>query len=67
MFQGGAASVDGYIGYYEPYATSHAVLDLANGFVEDVRNAARTLVTALQRLRDGALPPDDDLKEPRPK
>jgi multimeric flavodoxin WrbA len=64
---GRAAALDGYIGYYEPYATSHAALDAADGFVEDVRNAARTLVTAIQRLRSGAKPTDDGVVERRMK
>ena len=36
-----AASIDRYVGYYEPYATSHQALDRDQGFQEEVRNAAR--------------------------
>jgi hypothetical protein len=64
---GGAAIVDRYIGYYEPYATSHDELDRDADFQEEVRNAARTLVGAVGRLRAGVLPPDQGLKTPRPK
>jgi multimeric flavodoxin WrbA len=64
---GSAAIVDRYIGYYEPYATSHDALDGAADFQEEVRNAARTLIGAVSRLRAGVLPPDHGLKTPRPK
>ena len=63
-----AALVDGYIGYYQPYATSHDELDGDAGFQEEVRNAARSLVRAVRLLRSGKLPrPDTELREPRPK
>jgi multimeric flavodoxin WrbA len=64
---GSAAIVDRYVGYYEPYATSHDALDRDADFQEEVRNAARTLVGAVGRLRAGVLPPDRGLKTPRPK
>jgi len=35
-----AAIVDRYIGYYEPYATSHDALDKDTALHEEVRNAA---------------------------
>jgi multimeric flavodoxin WrbA len=63
-----AALVDGYIGYYKPYATSHDELDRDKDFQEEVRNAARSLVTAARLLRRGELKrPDAGLREPRPK
>ena len=37
------AEVDGYIGYQEPYATSHQALDEDRDFQEQTRNAARAL------------------------
>ena len=64
---GGAALVDRYVGYYEPYATSHDALDRDGAFVEEVRNAARTLMGAVARLRRGDAAPGDSLREPRPK
>jgi multimeric flavodoxin WrbA len=64
---GRAAVLDRYIGYYEPYATSHDALDHDNAVVEEVRNAARSLLAAVKQLRDGVLPPDHDLRDPRPK
>jgi multimeric flavodoxin WrbA len=65
---GRAALVDGYVGYYKPYATSHDELDRDEAFHEEVRNAARTLVNAVRLLRRGELKqPDASLREPRPK
>jgi multimeric flavodoxin WrbA len=63
-----AALVDGYVGYYKPYATSHDELDRDKDFQEEVRNAAHSLVTAARLLRRGELKrPDAGLREPRPK
>jgi multimeric flavodoxin WrbA len=65
---GNAAIVDGYIGYYKPYATSHDDLEQDDSFHEEVRNAARTLVNAVKSLRRGELKrPDAAFREPRPK
>src|SRR5687768_138046 len=65
---GRAAQVDGYVGYYKPYATSHDDLDREKDFQQEVRNAARSLIHAVRLLRRGALKqPDARLREPRPK
>src|SRR6185295_17385342 len=40
---GAAARLDRYIGYYEPYATSHDALDQDSGVQEEVRNVARAV------------------------
>lgn len=65
---GSAALVDGYVGYYKPYASSHDDLDRDRDFHEEVRNAARSLVSAVRLLRRGRLKqPDAALREPRPK
>ena len=65
---GHAALVDGYVGYYKPYASSHDDLDRDKGFHQEVRNAARSLVNAVRLLRRGKLQqPDASLREPRPK
>ena len=65
---GNAALVDGYVGYYNPYATSHDDLDQDKGFQEETRNAARSLMSAVRLLRRGKLKqPDASLREPRPK
>ena len=64
MRQGG---IDRYIGYYEPYATSHKALDEDTAVQQEVRNAAKAVVEAVALNRAGRLPqpePDDD---PRPK
>jgi multimeric flavodoxin WrbA len=65
---GNKAELQSYVGYYEPYATSHEALDDDVDFEEEVRNAARTLVTAVKQLRSEAWKPaDSGLREPRPK
>jgi multimeric flavodoxin WrbA len=62
------ASLDRYIGYYEPYATSHEALDKDEALHEEVRNAARLLVNAVGLARAGRMPdPEAGLDEPRPK
>ena len=64
---GEAAILDRYIGYYEPYATSHDDLDMDEAIFEETRNAARALIKAMSDIRSGILPADYDLKDPRPK
>ena len=65
---GTQARLDRYIGYYEPYATSHDALDAAEAVQEEVRNVARAVVHAVGELRAGRLaPPDRGLSRPRPK
>ena len=41
---GPKATLDRYIGYWEPYASNHEALDRDLAIQEEVRNAARTLV-----------------------
>jgi multimeric flavodoxin WrbA len=65
---GHAAELDRYVGYHEPYATSHEALDRDRALQEETRNAARALVQAVKLLRRGALAkPDAHLREVRPK
>jgi multimeric flavodoxin WrbA len=64
---GTPALLDRYVGYYRPYATSHADLDFELALFEEVRNAARTLLDAIGRYRQGERPPGADLRDPRPK
>jgi multimeric flavodoxin WrbA len=65
---GPAATLDRYVGYYEPYATSHAALDRDTALQEEVRNAARALSKAVHLERAGQFPrADRELKPPRPK
>jgi multimeric flavodoxin WrbA len=59
--------IDRYIGYYEPYATSHEALDRDTAVQLEVRHAAKALVEAVALSRAGRFPdlgPDSD---PRPK
>jgi multimeric flavodoxin WrbA len=68
LVQAGAASaVDRFVGYYEPYATSHEALDRDAALQEEVRNAARSLVKQVLMMRQGRAEPDDDLQAPRDK
>jgi multimeric flavodoxin WrbA len=64
---GSAATLDRYVGYYEPYATSHRALDRDLGFQEEVRNVARALINQVQMMRAGRREPDEELEEPRKK
>jgi multimeric flavodoxin WrbA len=63
-----AAMLDRFIGYYEPYATSHDALDADASIQEEVKNAARVLVEAVRLARAGQFPyPGDAARDPRPK
>jgi multimeric flavodoxin WrbA len=61
------AQVDRYIGYYEPYATSHDALDRDEAVVVEVRNAMRVLVERTRQLRAGVTRPVESVVDPRPK
>lgn len=69
LVQAGEKSrLDRFIGYYEPYATSHDALDMDEAIQEEVRNVARAVANAVRELRTGKLSqPGDALKSPRPK
>jgi multimeric flavodoxin WrbA len=61
---GALAECDGYVGYNEPYATSHQALDEDEAFQSDVRNAALTLARAVKLQAAGQFPhADAGLKE----
>lgn len=65
---GSQARLDRYIGYYQPYATSHALLDADTGVQEEARNVGRAVAHAVSELRAGRLQPvQAELKRPRPK
>ncbi len=65
---GHLSQVGRYVGYMEPYATSHDALDRDASFQEETRNAARALIEAVKQMRRGDLKqPDAKLREPRPK
>jgi multimeric flavodoxin WrbA len=62
------ARLDRYIGYYEPYATSHEALDKDAAVQEETRNVARSVVKAVGELRTGRLQAvQAKLGNPRPK
>ena len=62
------AEVDGYIGYMEPYATSHEALDKDEAFQQQTRNAARALGNAINlSLAGKSQRPDQDIEDPNPK
>jgi multimeric flavodoxin WrbA len=50
---GDQAELSRYVGYFEPYATSHEALDRDLAVQEEVRNAARTLLEAVRLKRAG--------------
>ena len=65
---GSKAAFDRYIGYYEPYATSHDALDADWAVQDEVIGAAQAVASAVTALREGGLrQPDADLVRPRPK
>jgi multimeric flavodoxin WrbA len=65
---GNKSLVDRYIGYWQPYATSHDALDKDDGIVGETRNVAYAVARAVAALRDGTLTvPDKGLKAPRQK
>ena len=65
---GSLAELNRYIGYWQPYATSHDALDSDTAVQEEVRNAARTLLEAVRASRMGRqIAAGAELKEPRQK
>ncbi|WP_309684218.1 NAD(P)H-dependent oxidoreductase [Polaromonas sp.] len=65
---GSQARLDRYVGYYQPYATSHEALDADKALQAEVRNVASAVANAVQALRAGTLSqPDRGLARPRPK
>lgn len=59
--------LDRFIDYFGPYATSHDALDRDFALHEEVRNAARALITQVTQRRRGQVAPDEHLEDPRPK
>ena len=65
---GPQARLDRFIGYYEPYATSHEALDKDKAVQDEVRNVAHAVVKAVAELRSGRLQAaQPTLSRPRPK
>jgi multimeric flavodoxin WrbA len=62
------ATLDRYVGYYGPYASSHEALDEDRAFVQEVENVASAVADAVHLLRSGKLvEPGASLERPRPK
>ena len=60
--------LDRFIGYYEPYASSHEALDRDLAVQEEARNVARAVAQAVVELRAGRLQAvQPRLTRPRPK
>ncbi|MBC7780145.1 MAG: NAD(P)H-dependent oxidoreductase [Proteobacteria bacterium] len=65
---GADARLDRFIGYFEPYATSHETLDRDEAVQEETRNVARSVAKAVDELRSGRLQAaQPKLSRPRPK
>ncbi|MCK9686184.1 flavodoxin family protein [Scleromatobacter humisilvae] len=65
---GQPAQLDRFIGYYEPYATSHETLDLDLPVQQEARNVALAVAHAVKELRTGTLAAvQPNLRRPRPK
>lgn len=69
MIQAGPmAAVDTFIGYYQPYATSHNDLDQDHEIFERVKNSATSVVKLAKLLRSGKYKkPDEGLQNPNQK
>ena len=62
------ARLDRFIGYYEPYATSHDALDRDEAVQEETRNVARAVAQVTAALRAGKLETRSRHEQaPRPK
>ena len=65
---GAAARLDRFIGYYEPYATSHDTLDADVVLQQETRNVGLAVAHAVGALRAGTLQAvQPSLARPRPK
>lgn len=65
---GRVAELDGFVGYMEPYATSHQSLDADGAFQQEVMNAARALGNAVLLHEAGRYDsPSAGLVDPEPK
>lgn len=65
---GDQARLDRFIGYYEPYATSHDALDKDQAVQAEARNVARAVARFTHALRRNGLQVElDKLPRPRPK
>lgn len=69
MVQAGPlAAIDTWIGWYEPYATSHDELDKDQALFTQVEQAALSLANLVGQMRDGTfVPPNHGLHGPKQK
>ena len=67
LIEASTAALDRYIGYYEPYATSHDALDRDAALQQEVRHAAAALVGTVRLAREGRLARPQLPGDPRPK
>jgi multimeric flavodoxin WrbA len=65
---GRLGSLGRYVGYYEPYATSHDALDRDEALAVELRNTARALAATVAAIRRGEFGGrEPGVAEPRPK
>jgi multimeric flavodoxin WrbA len=65
---GPSALIDTWIGWYQPYATSHEDLDKDQDVFTEVDNAALALANLVKQIRSGKYhAPDEELHAPREK
>lgn len=65
---GPTATIDRYLGYYAPYATSHDELDRDQGLQAEVETAAASLLQTVREMRSGKYRrPDHGIEPPRRK
>jgi len=65
---GPSAVLDTWIGWYQPYATSHEDLDKDENLFTEVGNAALALANQVKTIRSGKYQaPDAGLRDPRQK
>ncbi|WP_318248439.1 flavodoxin family protein [Paraburkholderia sp. XV] len=65
---GGKSRLDRFVGYYEPYATSHVTLDADEDMQKEVVNVALAVANAVTAIRAGRLKSRDaNLGTPRAK
>jgi multimeric flavodoxin WrbA len=68
LVQSGAKSrLDRFIGYYEPYATSHATLDRDEAIQKEVVTVAEAVAVCIDQIRTGRKAPDENLAPVRAK
>jgi hypothetical protein len=67
LIEAGDTSIGRYIGYYQPYATSHQALDREAALFLEAQNAATALINKIYQLRSGQTESDAERPDPRPK